>query len=90
MELDALLRRQAAEYRRGAMHTALLCTITANINRDSKARPQPYTLEDFLPDPEAPKPGFQPGREMSVEEMKNAARMATLAFGGVIRKRGEG
>ncbi len=30
-------------------HTAALLAMTANVNRDSKKRPQPYTSDDFNP-----------------------------------------
>lgn len=33
---------------------AALVTITANVNRDTKAKPVPYTIDDFLPNPYAP------------------------------------
>lgn len=33
---------------------AALVTMTANVNRDTKRMPTPYTVDDFLPDPYAP------------------------------------
>jgi hypothetical protein len=37
------------------MHlTAKLLTMLANVHRDHKAKPQPFTVDDFLPDPFAP------------------------------------
>jgi hypothetical protein len=33
---------------------AALVTMTANVHRDPKRKPQPYTVEDFLPNPYVP------------------------------------
>lgn len=31
-----------------------LLTLMANVHRDTKRKPKPYTLDDFLPDPAVP------------------------------------
>jgi len=37
------------------MHlVAALLALTANVNRDPKAKPVPYTVDDFLPNPYGP------------------------------------
>jgi hypothetical protein len=33
---------------------AALLTLLANVHRDPKAKPRPYAVDDFLPDPYAP------------------------------------
>lgn len=58
---------------------ALLVTMTANSMRDRRAKPNPYTVEDFLPDPYAP-----PRAE---REAAFAAVMATFARNSKHNKR---
>jgi len=37
------------------MHlVAALLTLTANVNRDTRTKPVPYTVDDFLPNPYGP------------------------------------
>lgn len=45
---------------RGDIHTATLCAMLANINRDPTRRPTPFGVEDFLPDywQERPQPSL--------------------------------
>jgi hypothetical protein len=33
---------------------AYLCALMANVHRDTKAKPSPFTVDDFLPDPYGP------------------------------------
>jgi hypothetical protein len=33
---------------------AALLTLTANVNRDTKKKPQPFTVDDFMPNPYLP------------------------------------
>ena len=33
---------------RGDLRSASICTLLANVNRDPKRRPQPYSLSDFM------------------------------------------
>lgn len=35
---------------RADIRTATLCALMANINRDPKTQPKPFTIADFLPD----------------------------------------
>lgn len=43
-------------------HTAKICEMLANINRDEKQRPTPYTLEEFHPIREVPAGYIRPTR----------------------------
>lgn len=40
--------------RQAVVLLAELCLMYANTHRDAKSKPQPYTLDDFLPNPYAP------------------------------------
>lgn len=50
---------------------AVLVTMTANINRDTKSKPQPYSVDDFLPNPYGP--------SKAERQAAFAATMATFA-----------
>lgn len=50
---------------------AALLTLTANVNRDPKAKPTPYTVDDFLPNPYGP--------SKAERQAAFAATMATFA-----------
>lgn len=39
--------------RRRIVPAALVCSVLANINRNERKRPQPFTIADFMPDPDA-------------------------------------
>lgn len=54
---------------------ALIASILANANRDSKARPQPFSSRDFLP---------------WVEKPKFTASLFKAQFSHLIRKRKKG
>ena len=41
------LRIEPWHERRADIHSALLRSLLANVNRDTKKRPRPYTVDDF-------------------------------------------
>lgn len=53
-ELEALVKRHAAMERNALVGSAQICAMLANINRDEKKRPEPFTLMDFLPGGDKP------------------------------------
>ena len=66
---------------RADLRMAQVCALLANINRDRKQRPQPYTIRDFM---------FEFDREPEPEETKlerqlAAGRMIASAVGGIWR-----
>lgn len=52
-ELSALIDRYSevmnADIERQDYRTALICAVLANINRDPKAKPEPFNPKDFMP-----------------------------------------
>lgn len=57
---------------------AQLLTLTANVNRDTKANPRPYSVDDFLPNPYGP--------TRMEREQAFAATMASFAQHSAQRK----
>jgi len=48
-ELGGLLDQLAERDRRQMVPAALICSVIANVNRDSEQRSEPWTIQDFLP-----------------------------------------
>lgn len=48
-EFEALLKRRRLLNREALRGSAMICSLLANINRDSKKREEPFTTDDFLP-----------------------------------------
>ena len=55
---------------------ARICSIIANVNRDSKKKPTPYKEDDFIAKERKP---------MSREQLKTMLKAITIAHGGEIR-----
>lgn len=56
-EFEALYARHKARLQVEEYHSALICSVLANINRDRKHRIKPFSPRDFMSDPPAkPKP----------------------------------
>jgi len=62
------------DYRAG-----LICTILANIHRDSKKKAKPFEPEDFFPNLAMKK---KPQKELTDEEMMTQLELINAAFGG--------
>ena len=78
--MKALQEREERENYR----TAAMMALHANINRDSKKRPRPFTADDFLSKPTADEPvrGRGTRKAQTPEQMVRAAELITRAFGG--------
>lgn len=61
------------EYR-GYIKAGIVAATIANVNRDPKKRPQPFTPEDFAPK--------KPAVYLSIEESEEALAAFTRALGG--------
>ena len=48
-EYVALLDRHIEIERSRLLGSAMVCSMLANVNRDSEARPEPFTPADFMP-----------------------------------------
>lgn len=57
------------------IRTARLCSIIANVNRDPKKKPRPYTEKDFMP---------REKKKMTVEQMEIMLKGITTALGGEV------
>lgn len=75
-----LLRRAEARFERDVFGSAMVCSVLANIYRDSKKRPKPFTPADFMPTKAKPK-------QQSWQDMKAIGKLLTRAMGGKIVKR---
>ena len=60
---------------RADLNAGIIASTIANVNRDSKVRPEPFTASDFIPkygdaetEPEAEDDGMAPERIMGVME----------------------
>lgn len=62
------------------MRTARICSLIANINRDSKKRRKPFTEDDFMPKKKIEK------KEQSIDQMASILRLITKANGGQVPK----
>ncbi len=51
--VDELIKQHELSQQRQDYRFGVLASLTANINRDSQKRPEPYTWEDFFPTAEA-------------------------------------
>lgn len=58
--LREVMQREAdAKNERADFHAGLVASVIANVNRDPKKRPDPFTAADFMPN-KAPKPKKKP------------------------------
>ena len=69
---------------RESYRTAAMMALHANLNRDPKKRPQPYTASDFLTkaDEGGPQRGRGTHKAQTPEQMVRAAELITRAFRG--------
>lgn len=74
--LDVILKAEQIERYEAWQHTAYICSLLANIHKDSKAHPRPFKVEDFIP-VEYPGQKQEQQKPQSWQEMK--ATMQELA-----------
>ena len=75
------MRQHHKEQERLDRRSALICFVLAEINRDKKKKPQPFTVDDFMPKYEAVS---VKQKEQSPEDMKEQAKIITQILGGKI------
>ncbi len=63
--------------RRADIHAGLIASVIANVNRDSKTKPEPFSIEDFML--------FE--RQYVPEETEEQAAMRLLAQSAALRAR---
>lgn len=68
------------EHKRNDVYIARIECILANINRDSKTKPQPFKVEDFLTTKEK--------KKQTANDMATVLKILTLGLGGEIEKNG--
>lgn len=79
MELEALIERHRIRERNALVGSALICATLANINRDAAKKPEPFTVEDFLPG-DRPQTSEEELAQRRLDEFRIAAAKAQ-AFG---------
>lgn len=82
----ALAERKREADRRADYRAALVASILANANRDSKQRSEPFSPFEFMPDPwprDPARSGTTQGRaKLSPEQMLERIRAINSALGG--------
>ena len=80
-QYDLLAKRHVdklkAEREQSDQRAALICSVLANINRDSKRKPTPYKVQDFMPI-------FKSNKKQTIEEQLTIVKMLNAAFGGEV------
>jgi len=84
-EFDALCRRAKLKDESAWRRMAMICCLTANINRDSKSKPTPFEIEDFMPGKRQKKVTLTSAQNDLA--MRDMARMLNRCFGGVERQK---
>jgi len=74
----AKIQLEEAKIKRSDQQTALICCVLANINRDKKKKPKPFTVDDFMPKVVGRKKKQTPQQQFEIVKMLNAA------FGGKV------
>ncbi len=75
-QFDALAKRHKEEQKRLDSRAAQIVWAIAEVNRDRKARPKAYTLDDFMP--QEPKPKVT----MTDEELGQSLRQINQILSG--------
>jgi len=74
----AEINLEEVKIKRSDQQAALICCVLANINRDKKKKPKPFTVDDFMPKVVGKKEKQTPQQQFEVVKMLNAA------FGGKV------
>ncbi len=78
-ELAQRKRDEAERIRKeGQYNAALICSVLANINRDSKKKPSPFQPKDFMPTEVKEKKAQTP------EQVAETLKAYTMAMGGKV------
>ena len=74
----AEINLEEAKIKRSDQQAALICCVLANINRDKKKKPKPFTVDDFMPKLVGKKEKQTPQQQFEIVKLLNAA------FGGSV------
>lgn len=77
-QFNALSEQYIQEQENQDLRTALICSLLANIHRDTKKRHKPYEPKDFMPQ-------RRPKKQKTDDQMKNELTALTVALGGEIK-----
>ena len=64
----------------GDRRAARICSIIANVNRDKKKKPTPFSEEDFMPQEKKKKK-----KVMTNDEIANVCNAICIAYGGEVK-----
>lgn len=78
-QFNALCGKYLARVEREDYRSALICSVIANVNRDSKRRPKPFMPQDFM----LTKTG-RTARTQTTDEMLAMAKAWNAALGGSV------
>ena len=70
------LKREEAKEERLDYRAALICSVIANVNRDSKKKSKPFQPQDFMPKKQVVK------KRQTPEDMLEVVKALNAAFGG--------
>lgn len=72
-EYVALLKRIEINHEWENYRAGLICSVIANVNRDSRKHPQAYTPDDFMPKKKI---------TMTADQMLSNIKALNIAYGG--------
>ena len=82
IEFNALVERYEEEQERRDFRAGLICSVLANIYRDTKKRQKAYTPQDFMPQKQ-PEPKQEKKQENIVS--KEQLQFVSQIFGGEVK-----
>lgn len=77
-QFNALVERYIQEQENQDLRMAMICSLLANIYRNTKKRQRPYEPKEFMPQ-------RRPKKQKTVEQMKNDLIALNVALGGEIK-----
>ena len=76
-EYSYLVKRFGQEQERYDRRAALVSSVIANVNRNTKKRKRPYTVQDFMP-----RAGKKKSKKMTNNELLKKVESLNVIFGG--------
>lgn len=77
-QFNALIERHITEQENRDLRAAQICCVLANIHRDTRKKPRPFEIKDFLPQRRPKKPKTE-------KQMENDLTAVAIALGGEIK-----
>lgn len=77
-EFSALTERYLKEQESRDYRAALVCWILANAHRDTRKKPKPFEIKDFMPQ-------RRPKKAKTEEQMKDELTILNIALGGEVK-----